>query len=85
MDDDIAYNVYELLHLLQATPDVRYLGGNAFRTSRPYRGDSKWRVTVEEWPREFYPPYVSGRCGATSSWYTISVNWRLYKRKSWLL
>ncbi|KAF0299305.1 UDP-GlcNAc:betaGal beta-1,3-N-acetylglucosaminyltransferase 7 [Amphibalanus amphitrite] len=60
MDDDIAYNVYEVLHLLEKTPDNGYLGGNAFRTSKPYRGNSKWHVSLEEWPKEYYPPYVSG-------------------------
>ncbi|XP_043196950.1 beta-1,3-galactosyltransferase 5-like [Amphibalanus amphitrite] len=60
MDDDIAYNVYEVLHLLEKSPDTGYLGGNAFRKAKPYRGDSKWHVSLEEWPKEYYPPYVSG-------------------------
>ena len=60
MDDDIVYNVYELLKVLQLVPPTDYLGGNIFPASPPYRGNSKWRVTADEWPRALYPPYVSG-------------------------
>ena len=60
MDDDIAFNVYELVKVLHFVPSVRYLGGNAFPASAPYRGQSKWSVSSAEWPRRHYPPYVSG-------------------------
>ena len=60
MDDDIVYNVYELLRLMQNITQTSYLGGNSFPSSPPFRGDSKWRVSVEEWARDLYPPYVSG-------------------------
>ena len=60
MDDDIVYNVYDLLRVLEFIPRRRYLGGNSFPASQPFRGDSKWRVSAEEWPRHLYPPYVSG-------------------------
>ena len=60
MDDDIVYNVYDLLRVLDFIPARGYLGGNSFPASQPFRGDSKWRVSAEEWPRDRYPPYVSG-------------------------
>ncbi|XP_043200733.1 beta-1,3-galactosyltransferase 5-like [Amphibalanus amphitrite] len=60
MDDDIVYNVYELVKVLHFVPSARYLGGNVFPAAAPYRGNSKWRVSRADWPRQYYPPYVSG-------------------------
>ena len=60
MDDDTVYNVYELLRLMQNITQTRYLGGNYWSTMRPVRGKSKWRVSVDEWAQDLYPPYVSG-------------------------
>ncbi|KAF0296127.1 Beta-1,3-galactosyltransferase 5 [Amphibalanus amphitrite] len=63
MDDDIVYNVYELVKVLHFVPSARYLGGNVFPAAAPYRGNSKWRVSRADWPRQYYPPYVSGTDG----------------------
>ncbi|XP_037094417.1 beta-1,3-galactosyltransferase 5-like isoform X2 [Pollicipes pollicipes] len=60
MDDDIVYNIFELLKMLHFIPDTGYIGGNIFHEAAPFRKRSKWIVSQEEWPRDVYPPYLSG-------------------------
>lgn len=60
VDDDTYLNVHNLISALQvhssdAVYGMLYHGTRAIRST-----DSKWYVTMDEYPDEFYPDYVGG-------------------------
>ncbi|KAF4519516.1 hypothetical protein B566_EDAN010701 [Ephemera danica] len=60
MDDDIAVNIYALLDILNMYDLQGSIAGYVLKGMKPDRGTSKWKVSYEEWPDEYYPTFVSG-------------------------
>ena len=58
-DDDMIINLPYLLDILVAKPLKRSFMGPYNPRSRVYR-DGVWKLTLEEFPFTFYPPYESG-------------------------
>ncbi|XP_047736810.1 beta-1,3-galactosyltransferase 5-like [Hyalella azteca] len=62
MDDDITVNFFHVRQLLQ----TRYaniknvLLGRALIKTKPFRRNSKWQVTQEEYVGDEYPTYING-------------------------
>jgi len=58
-DDDMIINLPYLLDILAAKPLTRSFMGPYNPRSRVYR-EGAWKLTIEEFPFDFYPPYESG-------------------------
>jgi len=70
-DDDMVVNVPAVWRALEATNMKWSIMGPLNLGSRVYRRGIKWRLTKEEYPFAFFPPYESG------SGYAISADlWR---------
>lgn len=60
LDDDIAVNIYKLIAILRRNSLKNSMLGYVLNGMKPDRGNSKWKVSVNEWPNEFYPKFLSG-------------------------
>ena len=58
-DDDMFINIPYLLTILRQTPMKRSIMGPLLEHSKAYRG-GKWKVTVQQFPFSYYPPYEAG-------------------------
>ncbi|XP_042381444.1 hydroxyproline O-galactosyltransferase GALT3-like [Zingiber officinale] len=60
-DDDAFVRIDEILSNLKRTASKALLYGQISFESSPHRDeDSKWFISPEEWPDEFYPPWAHG-------------------------
>ena len=61
LDDDYYVNTHNLINLLQTVKPTDYnnlLLGYIWRNAMPYRiQDSKWYISLNEYPYRFWPPY----------------------------
>jgi Galactosyltransferase len=65
VDDDTAIN---LPRVLQEAPPLLVNGsmiGAQFFSPEPLRNETKWAVSLQEWPRSHYPDYLSGYTNIT--------------------
>ncbi|KAJ8713984.1 hypothetical protein PYW08_007604 [Mythimna loreyi] len=68
VDDDIVYNLEKTYALLKSVNySTSLLMGYMLNNTKPRRNrENKWYVTWDEYPRQEYPPYLSG-------WYYITT------------
>uniref|UniRef100_UPI00398E645D beta-1,3-galactosyltransferase 5-like n=1 Tax=Pristiophorus japonicus TaxID=55135 RepID=UPI00398E645D len=60
-DSDMFVNIYNLIELLSQTSHRNIYTGYIWEHSRPMRDkSSKWYVSKQEYPLEWYPPFCSG-------------------------
>ena len=65
-DDDMFINLPVLLRRLDKNPLKRSIMGARMRRTKPWR-TGKWSVTYDEFPFEFFPPYIHGSSYVISS------------------
>ncbi|OWF43012.1 beta-1,3-galactosyltransferase 1-like [Mizuhopecten yessoensis] len=86
IDDDIFVNIPNLMETLSKVTHPRIIIGHLFVGARPIQNrNSKWHTAKEDFPRDVYPPYVSGTCyivsiQAATDIYHVS----LYTKLFWL-
>ncbi|KAJ8039139.1 Beta-1,3-galactosyltransferase 1 [Holothuria leucospilota] len=61
VDDDTLINFKTLIDTLTISPKEDFITGRVCRRCRPMRGQKqKWYVSLDEYPKSFYPDYVRG-------------------------
>lgn len=60
IDDDIAVDLPQLLATVPLLLNKENMVGKVYFKTTPLRKNTKWRVSLKEWPRAYYPNYLSG-------------------------
>ncbi|XP_069119851.1 beta-1,3-galactosyltransferase 1-like [Argopecten irradians] len=86
IDDDIFVNIPNLMDVLSKVTHPRIIIGHLFVGARPIQNrHSKWHTAKEDFPRDVYPPYVSGTCYILSRQAAIDIyHTSLYTKLFWL-
>ncbi|XP_060078100.1 beta-1,3-galactosyltransferase 1-like [Ylistrum balloti] len=86
VDDDIFVNIPNLMEMLSKVTHPRIIIGHLFVGARPIQDiHSKWHTAKEDFPRDVYPPYVSGTCYVMSLQAAIDIyQVSLYTKLFWL-
>lgn len=86
VDDDIFVNIPNLMQMLTKISHSRIIMGHLFVNARPVQDKtSKWYTPKEDFPRDIYPPYVSGTSYLVSREAAIDLyHVSLYTKLFWL-
>lgn len=76
VDADIFVNVFYLLGRLRRSRWHSYITGSVIRDGKPRRdSNSKWHVSKELYPKDYFPPYVSGAGYVFSTDLASRITW----------
>lgn len=76
VDSDIFVNIFYLARRLRGSPRVGYITGSVIRGGRPRRSSrSKWFVSEQQYPKDRFPPYMSGAGYVFSSDLAGRISW----------
>lgn len=60
-DDDVYFNLYNIVQMLTRAPKTNFMSGYVYKYSKPYREEhSKWYISEKTYPNKYYPPFCRG-------------------------
>ncbi|XP_071813283.1 beta-1,3-galactosyltransferase 1-like [Apostichopus japonicus] len=60
-DDDVYFNLHNIVQMLSSAPSVNFISGYVHNYAKPYRNEgSKWYIPESVYPYKYYPPFCVG-------------------------